>query len=112
MLDLDIEGRVTKIEHLNQGHNFGIITLELEKSNIIDYDERNKLKRFFGIIKNKEAKIAVTNISSFLKGDVFILKRTNYTIYRNEKKIEHNFYEMPSNIISPYYEINKRLKRF
>ena len=110
-LDLELKGIVDETVRLKQGHNFGVVRLDLIYSNIKTYDKRKERDNYFGVIKNNKLYIAVGNISYFEKGDIFTLKGINYTIIRNDSIVEKNIYEMPYNIIDPYYEIDPIINR-
>ena len=109
-LNLEVRGKVSKIVKLNHGHDYGIISLNVEFSNLDYYDERENINRFFGVIKNRKAEIIVTNISLFELNDIFVINKDKYSIYRNNKVIDDNYFSVPSGIISPYPEIRGKIK--
>lgn len=104
-LDLKLRGIVDKTVPLKQGHNFGVVNIDLTNSNIENYDKRGKRDKYFGVIKNNELYLAVKNISYFKKGDIYTLDGRNYSIIRNDSLVEENIYGMPYNIFDPYNEI-------
>ncbi len=108
-LNLELKGKVTKIIKLNHGHDYGIISLNIESSNRNYYDERESVKRFFGVIRNNKAEIIVTNISHFELNDVFMINKNKYSIIRGYKIIDENYFSVPSGIISPYHEIRSKV---
>ena len=110
-LELELKGIVDETVPLKQGHNFGVVSLDLIYSNIKTYDKRKERDKYFGVIKNNKLYIAVGNISYFEKGDIFTLDGINYTLIRNDSIVEKNIYGMPYNIIDPYYEIEPIINR-
>lgn len=110
-LDLNIKGIVTNTLELDYGHDYGIITLDLESSNIDFYDKRNELEKFFGVIKSGNAEIVVEGISEFQKGDLYILKGEEYKIFRNNRLVVDDYYGyLSTSVFNPYNEIRRKLK--
>ena len=110
-LDIHLVGEVKKITKLEYGHDYGIINIKIKESNYNYYDERNKIDKFIGVKKDGEAEIVVTDISSYMVNDLYVLKENNYKIYRNDNKVKEVVYEYLTGIgiVSPYTEVKKKL---
>ena len=110
-LDIHLVGEVKKITKLEYGHDYGIINIKIKESNYNYYDERNKIDKFIGVIKNEKAEIVVTDISSYMVNDLYVLKENSYKIYRNDNKVKEGVYEYLTGIgiVSPYTEVKKKL---
>ena len=110
-INLSLSGNVTDIFELKQGHDFGIITLDVIKSSRKYYDERSNRKTYFGIIKDSKAKIAVNFISSIELNDEIIINGINYKIKRNNKIVDEGIWGLPFDLINnPYNEIRDKIK--
>ena len=110
-LDIHLVGEVKKITKLEYGHDYGIINIKIKESNYNYYDERNEIDKFIGVIKDGEEEIVVTDISSYIVNDLYVLKENSYKIYRNDNKVKEGVYEYLTGIgiVSPYTEVKKKL---
>ena len=100
--------KITKLEY---GHDYGIINIKIKESNYNYYDERNEIDKFIGVIKDGEEEIVVTDISSYMLNDLYVLIENSYKIYRNDNKVKEGVYEYLTGIgiVSPYTEVKKKL---
>jgi len=112
-VNLNLTGIVTEIRPLtNYGHDFGVIALDINKSNIDQYDQRDELDKHLGVIKNKKANLVFSGISRFEVGDSLILEVQDYKLYRNGTLVTENVVEIPRNsfLFKPYKEVNRKIK--
>ncbi len=110
-INLKLSGRVTELTKLKQGHDYGIITVDIKNSSLDYYDERRHKKVYFGVIKNSKAEIIVTNISLFQERDSIHIDGTNYRITRNNDIIKEGIWDLPFDIVNnPYLEISRKIK--
>ncbi len=109
-IGLRLNGKIESVKALRYGHNFGIISIGINYSNINEYDKRDELKRYLGVIKNGKANIVFNSISSVKIGDSIVINIEKYKILRDGKLIYENFIGMPSDFIfSPFKEINRKV---
>lgn len=112
-VNLYLIGEIAEIRPLtNYGHDFGVIAIDINKTNIDYYDEREKLEKHLGVIKNKKADLVFSGISRMKKGDSIVLNVQNYKLYRNGKLITENVVDLPRNnfIFTPFKEVNRKIK--
>ena len=109
-IGLKLNGKIESVKELRYGHNFGVISIGINYSNINEYDKRAELKRYLGVIKNGKADIVFNSINSVKIGDSIVINIEKYKIFRDGKLINENFISMPSNFIfSPFREINRKV---
>lgn len=94
------------------GHDFGVIAVDIDTSNIAFYDERENLEKHLGVIKDKKADLVFSAISRIKIGDSLIIHTQNYEIYRNDELIKEGVIDLPRNnfIFRPFNEVNKNIK--
>jgi len=111
-VNLKLVGEIENLIPLTQGHGYGIIQVSINKSSISNYDERNVIEPYLGVIKEKKAEIIVNFISILKKNDTVIIDSSNFKVKRNDKIILDKIWELPfiSIMQNPYREINKKLK--
>lgn len=112
-VNLNLSGIINEVRPLNSyGHDFGVISIKIIKSNIKNYDERKNLDRYLGVIKNNRAELVFESISSVMQGDSIVLNIQNYKLYRNGKLIDENIIGMPpsSLIFTPFKEVKQKFK--
>jgi len=109
-IGLKLNGKIEAVKELKYGHDFGVIRIDLNYSNIIEYDKRNELKRYLGVLKNGKADLVFNSISSVKKGDSIAIDIQNYKVFRNGKLVEENIIGMPSDyIFTPFNEIKSKI---
>ena len=106
---LQLNGTIKTVKELKYGHDYGVISIRLKYCNIKEYDKRNELERYFGVIKKDQAEIVFNTIGSIKVGDSIAIKIEKYELFRNGKLIDKNFIGMPpsSFIFTPFKEINR-----
>ncbi len=109
---LKINGIVTDIQSLKYGHDYGIISINVSQSNVWEYDKRNQLERYLGVIKNKKAELIFNRISSTKIGDSIVLNVQDYKLFRKGKLIVENTIGMPPSnfFFTPFREIKTKIK--
>ena len=110
--NIKLNGKITAFEALKYGHNFGVISIKLDKTNTKEYDEREQRKRFLGVIKNGQADLVFNSINNVKIGDSIVVNTKDYRLYRNQKLITKNKLTMPlpELILTPFDEINNIIK--
>lgn len=109
--NLQLSGKVINLVKLRQGHDYGVLKVDVEKTSISYYDERGKREKYFGVIKGNKAEIIVTFISIIEINDKIVIDGTNFKVIRNDKIIRDNSWDLPFDIITnPFREISKYLK--
>ncbi|UAB75662.1 hypothetical protein [Mesoflavibacter sp. SCSIO 43206] len=109
-IGLKLNGKIEAVEKLRYGHDYGVITIDLNYSNINEYDKRNELKRYLGVIKNGKADLVFNSIGSVKKGDSIVIDIQNYKVFRSGKLIRENIIGMPSDyIFTPFNEIKSKI---
>ena len=112
-VNLKFNGIIKEIKPLNKyGHGFGVLAIELNNSNLTNYDERHNLDKHLGVIKGKKADLVFNNVSVLHSGDSIVFDVRHYKVYRNGKLITENTIELPRTnfIFSPYNEVNRLIK--
>ena len=110
--NIKLNGKITAFEALKYGHNFGVISIQLNETNTQEYDEREQRKRFLGVIKNGQADLVFNSINNVKIGDSIVVNTKDYRLYRNQKLITKNKLTMPPPelILTPFDEINNIIK--
>jgi len=112
-LNIFLDGKVVNVYELKYGHNYGIVTIDINSTSLRSLDERTKRERYMGFIKNDVGYFVVGTISDFKYGDSIVIKSDVYDLYRDNDKIkDEKFIDLPmDNIFKPYREINQRLNK-
>jgi len=109
-VNLRLSGTVYDITELKQGHDIGILSLDLISTSIKKYDERNNRKIYFGVIDGDKAEIIFTFISIIKIGDEIIIKGTDYKVVREGKTIRYGKWDLPIDLLgNSFQEISKKI---
>jgi hypothetical protein len=109
-IGLKLNGKIESIKKLTYGHDYGVISVKIYQTNLNHYDERNQLKRYFGVIKNDKADLVFNSINSIKLEDSIVIDVLRYKIFRNGKLIDENYIGMPNDFIfEPFNEINRKI---
>ena len=111
-LNLELTGQILKIDNLDYGHNYGIVTIGIKYSHPNQYDPRQSKSRYLGIINENQAKLVVHNIGFIQTDDSIFVKDGKFKITRNDKLVFDNHYLdlPPSSLVhNPYTEINEKM---
>ena len=107
-LNLKISGKVKEITPMEFGHDYGVITMDLNESN----EKINPILQYQIIKKTKEGKtkLLVGNISEIQQNDSIFVTKRNFKIKRNGKFLKKVFVLVlpSSNILNnPWEEVKK-----
>lgn len=110
-LNIFLNGKVMDIYKLDYGHDYGIVTIDINESSIKLLDEREEKSRYLGLIKNELGYIVLGTISDFQLGDSIVIKSSVYDLYRNNRKIKNgrSIILPKDDVFKPYKEINRQL---
>jgi len=111
-VNLKFNGIVKKVKPLTSyGHDYGVILIEIHDSNKRNYDPRDTLERYLGVLKNKKVDLIFNRMSEVKIGDSIDFNVEKYKIYRNEELIRESLSGMPpDDIFQPFDEIRKNIE--
>lgn len=73
-LNLEMTGVLKNDPDCPNGYNgFCVLTIDVIKSNISEYDPRNKLPAYYCIIKGRQAEVYQSMASDYKKGDTVVI---------------------------------------
>ncbi|KGO92105.1 hypothetical protein [Flavobacterium subsaxonicum] len=85
--NLQLSGKITTIQKLKYGHEFGYLFIDIKKSNYNFIDERDTDNDYSFIIKNGKCLLVISGLLTIKPGDDIKIDKDKYSIYRNGKVI-------------------------
>jgi len=89
-LNLELTGVLKDDPYCPNGYNgFCVLSLDVIKSNISDYDPRNKLPAYYSIIKGRQAEVYQLMASDCKKGDTVLISMKDRTFQSLRTRVTH-----------------------
>lgn len=89
--NLQLSGIITATKEYTYGHGYGMVLIDINKSNYSDFDEKAKGKDYFFIIKNNRCVLVLPGTNRVQKGDSIVVHKETFDVYRgNEKTFNNN----------------------
>jgi hypothetical protein len=89
--NLQLSGVISATKEYTAGHGFGMVLIDINKSNYGDFDEKAKGKEYFFIIKNNQCVLVFPGINQVQKGDSIVVHKETFDVYRDgEKTFDNN----------------------
>jgi|GEM_PF-4391196 len=88
--NLQLSGIITATKEYTYGHDYGMVLIDINKSNYSAFDEKAKGKDYFFIIKNNQCVLVFPGINRVQKGDSIVVHKETFDVYRNNEKTFDN----------------------
>lgn len=89
--NLQLSGTISDTKEYTYGHGFGMVLIDINKSNYGNFDEKAEDKEYFFIIKNNQCVLVFPGINRVQKGDSIVVHKETFDVYRgNEKTFDNN----------------------
>ncbi|HEV7780854.1 MAG TPA: hypothetical protein VGO58_06290 [Chitinophagaceae bacterium] len=89
-MDLVLTGKVVTVYELPSSNGFGVVRVDVIKSNITYYDPRSDYENYYCLIKNNMAELYQQGVQNCYKGDTIEVnaRKRTFAIKMNGDKVE------------------------
>jgi len=109
---LKLNGIIKEIKPLDYGHDYGLISIKVNQTNIPEYDKRDELEKYLGVIKNDQAELVFNSVHAIEIEDSIVIKIQNYKVFRKGQLVYENVIGMPPSnfLFKTYRDVENKIE--